>query len=111
MLGAKAEAMNLPEARVKFVRADLFSGGAAARCQAYGCDTLMLDPPRSGMGKRLKGFVGDNTNNVIYVSCSLQSFVTDAAFLKNDFTLEEVWGIDMFPHTRHFEMVARFRRR
>lgn len=108
---AQAAALNLPEERVKFVRADLFSEGAAARCRVYGCDTLMLDPPRSGMGKRLKAFVGDSINNLIYVSCSLQSFVTDATFLKNDFTLEEVWGIDMFPHTRHFEMVARFRRR
>ncbi len=107
----KAMELGFEPQRLKFGRADLFSMGAAKRWREIGYDTLVLDPPRSGMGKTLTHFVHPKLNNIIYTSCSLQSFITDVVPLKNDFVLEEVWALDMFPHTRHFEIVARFSRR
>ena len=104
----------IPNSQLKFGRADLFSMGAAQRWVGSGpetsYDTLILDPPRSGMGKTLTHFTHSKLRNVVYISCSLQSFITDVAPLKNEFALEELWALDMFPHTRHFEIVARFSR-
>lgn len=111
----RAVEMGLSASQMRFSRADLFSMGAAARWvgtepgDRY--DTLILDPPRSGMGKTLTHFAHSNLRNVVYISCSLQSFITDVVPLKEEFALEELWAIDMFPHTRHFEIVARFSRR
>ncbi len=110
---AKAEAVarGLSSDRLRFVRADLLTQGVARRFVEEGYDTLILDPPRSGMGKALANFLHAGLSNIIYISCSLQSFVTDSAILKKKYALREVWGLDMFPQTRHFETVALFSRR
>lgn len=74
-------------------------------------DTLIVDPPRSGVESGLEPFLHPKLNSVIYVSCSPLSFTRDTQCLKKDFVLSEVQGIDMFPQTRHIEFVARFSRR
>ncbi len=71
-------------------------------------DTLLLDPPRSGTQGALKVLLHSNLKNIIYVSCSLESFIEDASFLKKNFKLKKLQGIDMFPQTRHVELVAWF---
>ncbi len=73
-----------------------------------GYDTLVLDPPRSGMMGVLPHLVHGGLRNLIYVSCSVDSFTRDIQCLKKNFTLEMVQPIDMFPHTRHIEFVAVF---
>jgi 23S rRNA (uracil1939-C5)-methyltransferase len=80
-------------------------------------DTLILDPPRAGMvgvaGPKnpLEPFIRSSVTNIIYISCSPLSFSIDVRPLKKaGFCLEEIQGIDMFPQTRHIELVARFRR-
>ena len=73
-------------------------------------DTLILDPPRSGLSTGLESFIHPDLRNIIYVSCSPASFVRDVQCLKGAFALNDVEGIDMFPHTRHVEFVARFSR-
>lgn len=77
--------------------------------EAY--DTLLLDPPRVGVGKPLEFFIQPKLKNIIYISCSPVSFSKDVVNLKRyQFVLEDVQGIDMFPHTRHIELIARFSR-
>ncbi len=71
-------------------------------------DTLVLDPPRSGVGDFLEKFVHPNLKTIIYVSCSPVAFSQDVQSLKKDFKLVEIQPIDMFPHTRHIEFVAKF---
>ena len=74
------------------------------------CDTLVLDPPRTGMASSLEPFVHDGVKTIIYVSCSPVAFTKDVQCLKQSFTLRSVQPIDMFPHTRHIEFVAVFSR-
>lgn len=74
-------------------------------------DTLILDPPRAGIGPCLHDFIHPRVKTVIYISCAPITFTKDVQCLKKDFVLERVQGVDMFPHTRHIELVARFSRR
>lgn len=72
-------------------------------------DTLLVDPPRKGMGGCLKSFIHPNLKHIIYVSCSPVAFSKDVRDIASlGFTLDYVQGLDMFPHTPHLELVATF---
>ncbi len=71
-------------------------------------DTIVLDPPRAGVGDFLEKFIHPNLKNIIYVSCAPVAFSKDVQSLKKEFKLSEIQPLDMFPQTRHLEFVARF---
>lgn len=73
-------------------------------------DTLIVDPPRSGLAGALNQLIHEHLKHIIYVSCSVQSFAQDVQCLKNRFVFEKIQPIDMFPNTRHIEFVAKFSR-
>jgi len=74
-------------------------------------DTLLVDPPRSGMGENvLVDLITPELKAIVYVSCSPVTFSKDIQCLKSQFTLQSVLPIDMFPHTKHIELVALFLR-
>lgn len=74
-------------------------------------DTVVLDPPREGAGGVLKYFIHPGLKAVIYVSCSPVTFSQDIQSLKQShFSFETASPIDMFPHTRHTELVGYFSR-
>ncbi len=73
-------------------------------------DTLIVDPPRSGLSGALTHLLHKQLKSIIYISCSVQSFSQDVQCLKDQFHFEELQPIDMFPHTRHIEFVAKFSR-
>jgi len=77
--------------------------------EAY--DTLLLDPPRVGIGSTLRAFLHPQLQSIVYVACSPTAFSVDVQVLRNDFQLMEILPIDMFPQTHHVELVARFARR
>lgn len=74
--------------------------------EMMGYDTLIVDPPRQGMLGTLNKFIQDQLKTVIYISCSPVTFTQDVQCLKKDFQLVSVEPIDMFPNTRHVELVA-----
>jgi len=73
-------------------------------------DTLIVDPPRSGLAGTLTQLVHKELKTLIYVSCSVQTFAQDVQCLKSQFSFDELQPIDMFPQTRHIEFVAKFTR-
>lgn len=73
-------------------------------------DTLLLDPPRAGIGHLLERFVHPRVRVILYISCSPLSFVQDISSLKN-FAVQRVLPLDMFPQTRHLELIATLVRR
>lgn len=73
-------------------------------------DTLLLDPPRQGTGFDLGELVHENLKRICYVSCSPISFSKDVQSLKEHFRFQSVQIIDMFPQTRHMELLAVFSR-
>jgi len=69
-------------------------------------DTLILDPPRQGMLNSLPGFLHKQLKTIIYISCSPLTFSQDVQCLKKEFTLKTIEPIDMFPQTRHIELIS-----
>jgi 23S rRNA (uracil1939-C5)-methyltransferase len=79
----------------------------------YKPDFIVVDPPRNGISKK-----GRNTINairpsrLIYVSCDPSTFARDAAdFIKQGMQIKQITMIDMFPCTKHIELIACFMRR
>lgn len=97
------------------VRAGSLAGSGLAQL-AMRVDTLVVDPPRSGLGAFVGALAGlpaaSRPRHVVYVSCHPEALVRDAAGLEPaGYGLEDIEGIDQFPQTPHIEWVARFRRR
>ena len=69
--------------------------------------TVIFDPPRAGLTKKTKCAVRDSrVNNVIYVSCNPKMLVEDLKTLTGAYSIEKIIPVDMFPHTRHVEVIA-----
>lgn len=70
---------------------------------------VLLDPPRSGAEAILASAGSWQAKSIIYVSCSPATFARDAAILeKQGYRLESLGMMDMFPHTKHIELMGRF---
>ena len=71
-------------------------------------DTLILNPPRSGMSKEARAAIlKTRPSDVVMISCHPAAMVRDMkVFLDAGFRLESVQPFDMFPQTYHVECVA-----
>ena len=67
--------------------------------------TLIVDPPRGGMGRQLKkSIVTAGIRRLVYISCSPDTLGRDLnMFHANGFDLKFARMINMFPRTSHFE--------
>ncbi|MCC6916915.1 RNA methyltransferase [Nitrosomonas sp.] len=75
-------------------------------------DTLILDPPRSGL-KTLQGFFEAFTSleTICYISCDPATFAHDTrAFCRQGWQFSNIQLVDLFPHTPHVEVMAVLRR-
>ncbi|MBQ2729453.1 MAG: 23S rRNA (uracil(1939)-C(5))-methyltransferase RlmD [Clostridia bacterium] len=75
-------------------------------------NVVFTDPPRSGCSKEfLNSLVKLSPERVVYVSCNPETLARDLEFLrKNKYKVEKIQPVDMFPHTRHCEVVCALRR-
>ncbi len=89
-------------------RYDYRLGNAVGPLKTY--DAIIVDPPRKGLGKELLHALKDNTSRqLIYISCSFESFIKDAEELcKSGWKLETGVGFFLFPGTNEIEIAARF---
>jgi len=72
---------------------------------AFNPDLLLLDPPRSGF-KELNSWSSElNPSKIIYVSCDPHTLVRDL-FILNQFKITELFLLDFFPSTYHFETMV-----
>ena len=80
---------------------------------SLGSKGLLVDPPRSGLGKSLSWLgalpAGGRPKTLIYVSCFSDTFVSDAKQLAElGFKLVELCGVDQFPQSSHMEWIGSF---
>ena len=70
--------------------------------------TVILDPPRVGCERSvLETLVSIAPKTVVYVSCDPDSFARDLLILEDGgFVVDKIQPIDMFPQTRHVELVS-----
>lgn len=72
-------------------------------------EVVVLDPPRGGCSeKALRAIIKSDPQKIIYVSCNPETMARDLKrFTENDFEIERIQPIDMFPQTEHVEAVAK----
>jgi 23S rRNA (uracil1939-C5)-methyltransferase len=92
----------------------IIAGPAGAACgAASGAQVVIADPPRKGLDPELTLYLTEQPpDRFVYVSCGLESFLSDAARLTSRGTLRlaALHAFNLLPFTEHVETVARFER-
>lgn len=71
-------------------------------------DVMVVDPPRAGMHKDVvRRVLAMLPEKIIYVSCNPAALARDVAMMSEQYRLEEVQPVDLFPHTYHVESVSK----
>ena len=70
-------------------------------------DVIITDPPRAGMHPDVvKTILRAQPQRIVYVSCNPATQARDLQALDEDYKVEAVQPVDMFPHTPHVENVV-----
>jgi 23S rRNA (uracil1939-C5)-methyltransferase len=75
-------------------------------------DTLIVDPPRTGMSKEAgEAIARAGAKRIVYVSCDAPTMARDARrLLDAGYRLVSLEGFDLFPNTPHVESLGVFER-
>jgi len=83
---------------------------ADAAAVAADAELVVVNPPRRGLDRRLCSELEQSgIRHLLYSSCNLETLARDSERLQS-FVIEKAQVFDMFPHTRHFEVLALLRR-
>ncbi|MFI6322153.1 class I SAM-dependent RNA methyltransferase [Nonomuraea sp. NPDC050556] len=101
---AQRNLRDLPQARVERGRVE----DALDRFQIERADLVVVDPPRSGLGREVVERVsGLEATRIVYVSCDPATLARDLAwFAEHGYGLSDLRAFDCFPQTHHVECVA-----
>ncbi len=70
-------------------------------------DVVFVDPPRAGCDETfIRALLAIKPQKIVYVSCEPSTLARDLALLRKKYTLLSVQPVDMFPQTKHVEMVC-----
>lgn len=70
-------------------------------------DKIIVDPPRAGLDKNTIKFLNESqAKRIVYVSCDPVTLARDLNLLKENYRVEEITPVDMFPYTHHCESVV-----
>jgi 23S rRNA (uracil1939-C5)-methyltransferase len=70
-------------------------------------DVVITDPPRPGMHEKVTRRLNDcKASRIVYVSCNPATLARDIVILSENYDLQKVQPVDMFPQTSHVECVA-----
>ncbi|MFH0970647.1 MAG: 23S rRNA (uracil(1939)-C(5))-methyltransferase RlmD [Candidatus Diapherotrites archaeon] len=72
-------------------------------------NTIILDPPRSGLSKKIiRRILRLNPTQLVYVSCNLSALIRDLEWLEEyaEYKITNATAFDLFPHTEHVETVV-----
>ncbi|MFD1537948.1 class I SAM-dependent RNA methyltransferase [Nonomuraea guangzhouensis] len=101
---ARANLRDLPQARVERGRVE----EALDRFQIERADIVVVDPPRSGLGREVVHRIAAlEASRIVYVSCDPATLARDLSWLGDDgYELVDLRAFDAFPMTHHVECVA-----
>lgn len=74
-------------------------------------DVVFMDPPRSGSTEEfMRAVAAVKPKKVVYISCGPETLARDLEFFKKiGFEAEGAWVFDLFPATRHTEVIIQIR--
>ena len=86
---------------VKYRMASLLAEGSCF-------DLVLIDPPRTGVGKESVNLIADfQPSKIIYISCNPVTLSRDIAHFKaKGYEIKRLQAVDMFPQTYHIETIA-----
>ena len=74
-------------------------------------ETVLVNPPKSGLKNFTANVIAAKPNRIIYVSCYPESLRIDSEiFLQHNYKITSAHIVDQFPQTSHFEVVMLFER-
>ncbi len=87
---------------VSFICGD--AGQEMTKLEKSKIDTLIVDPPRSGLNTQMKeAILKSEPKTLIYVSCNPSTLGKDLAVLQSKYEIERVQPFDFFSQTPHVE--------
>lgn len=69
---------------------------------SYQCETIFVDPPRSGLDAETLDMVKDY-KNILYISCNPETLNANLAVLNKTHHIRRLALFDQFPYTHHME--------
>ncbi|HBM98816.1 MAG TPA: 23S rRNA (uracil(1939)-C(5))-methyltransferase RlmD, partial [Ruminococcus sp.] len=72
-------------------------------------DVVFMDPPRAGSDEKfLSSLIKMSPKTVVYISCNPETMARDLEYMthNNDYKVQKIQPVDMFPHTAHVECVV-----
>ncbi len=70
-------------------------------------DKIIIDPPRSGLTKKTIDIILDICpKKIIYVSCDPNTLIRDILLLKDKYSIEKSYILDMFSYSYHVESIV-----
>ncbi|MCK5838905.1 MAG: 23S rRNA (uracil(1939)-C(5))-methyltransferase RlmD [Bacteroidales bacterium] len=75
-------------------------------------DVIITDPPRAGMHpKVVQQICSIAPERIVYISCNPATQARDIAMMTENYLIEKIQPVDMFPHTHHVENVCLLKKR
>jgi len=72
-----------------------------------GASVVFLDPPRKGVDPSvISALLSSPPEKIIYLSCNPATLARDLALLKEAYRVEKITPYDMFPQTKHLEVLV-----
>ncbi len=92
---------------VEFVVGDMKEVFTPDFIEKYGkADVVITDPPRDGMHQKVvENLLHLAPERIIYVSCNSATQARDLGLMKEQYFIEKMQPVDMFPHTHHVENI------
>lgn len=106
---AKHNALKQGISSIDWAHRDLFDQQAIATGLRHGIDKVLIDPSREGALAVCEALAEYKVKSILYVSCNPSTLTRDIrCLLDAGYHMEKVGLIEMFPQTRHLEMMMLF---
>ncbi|MBU0484416.1 MAG: class I SAM-dependent RNA methyltransferase [Proteobacteria bacterium] len=94
-----------------FSKSSAYEGLKKAVGEKKRYDLVLLDPPRQGCTGLVPLLLELGSTYIIYISCDPATLARDLAGLTDDYEIQKMRLVDMFPQTHHMETVVLLKRK
>ena len=104
---AKVNAKNNKIENIEFINADAKVGAQLLLDRKQHVDVVIVDPPRKGCDNQtLEAINIFDPKRLVYVSCDPATLASDLFLLNENYNIESIDCVDMFPFSYHVETIV-----